>query len=119
MGAILRGCSITLCVVMLHSQAVADVTENQDALIFSADETVLADELDDERGREGVDMFTLNNMNIRATLSGNQANQNMSGYNSIDGGSFGQASGITSVIQNSGNNVVIQNATNVNVTIMH
>ena len=37
-----------------------------------------------------------------------------SGLNSIDGGAFSHAAGITTVIQNSGSNVLVQNGTAVN-----
>jgi len=118
MGTILRNCCLILLVTVMQNQAAnANSVHDRDKLLFSATETVLSEELDDARGREGVDMTTLNNMNVRATLSGNQANNNVNGYNIIDHGSFAQASGITSVIQNSGNNVVIQDSTIVNVTI--
>lgn len=116
---ILKGGFLTLLVVIMQSQeAKADLAQDQEKLLFSSTETVLLDELDNARGREGVDTTILNNMNVRATLSGNQANNNVNGYNIIDHGSFAQASGITSVIQNSGNNVIIQDSTIVNVTIV-
>jgi len=109
---------VTLLVVITQTQAAKADFDQQDKLLFSSSETVLPDELDNARGREGVDITTLNNMNVRATLSGNQANNNVNGYNIIDNGSITQASGITSVIQNSGNNVIIQDSTIVNVTIV-
>ncbi|MDO9270853.1 MAG: hypothetical protein Q7T96_17255 [Methylobacter sp.] len=116
---ILKSCVLTLLVVIVQSQAAkADFTQGQDKLLFSPTETALLEELDNTRGRQGVDIFTLNNMNVRATLSDNQANNNVNGANIIDGGSFTQASGFTSVIQNSGNNVIIQDSTIVNVTII-
>ncbi|MCC6915806.1 hypothetical protein [Nitrosomonas sp.] len=76
------------------------------------------EELDNATGREGVDVTTLNNMNVRALLAGNRATNNASGFNSIDNGSFVGASGMFSVIQNSGNNVLIQDSTIINVTIL-
>lgn len=119
MGTILKSGFLTLLVVIMQSQAAkADLAQDQHELGFSSAETVLPDELDTMRGREGVDITTLNNMNVRATLSDNQANNNATGYNIIDHGAFTQASGITSVIQNSGNNVIIQDSTIVNVTII-
>jgi len=119
MGTILKSGVLTLFVVMAQSQAAqAGSVQNQDKLLFSSTETALLEELDNARGREGVDIFTLNNMNVRATLTDNQANNNVNGANIIDGGSFTQASGFTSVIQNSGNNVIIQDSTIVNVTIV-
>ncbi len=118
METILMRCFLTLLVVILQSQAAkADFAQNQDKLLFSSSKAVLLEELDNARGREGVNITTLNNMNVRATLSGNQASNNVNGYNIIDHGSFAQASGITSVIQNSGNNVIIQDSTIVSVTI--
>jgi len=115
----LEGCLLIVLVIILHSQeAKADSAQERDKLVFSSAEIALPDELDNASGREGVDMTTLNNMNVRATLSGNQANNTVNGYNIIDHGAFAQASGINSVIQNTGNNVVIQDATIVNVTIM-
>ncbi|HEY8160237.1 MAG TPA: hypothetical protein VIF10_16210 [Methylobacter sp.] len=115
----LEGCLLILLVILLHSQeAKADVVQDQDKLSFSSTESVLPEELDNARGREGVDLTTLNNMNVRATLSGNQANNIVNGYNIIDHGAFAQASGINSVIQNTGNNVIIQDSTILNVTIV-
>lgn len=119
MGTSLKSCLLTLLVVMVQSQtAKADFAQHQDTLLFSATETVQLEELDNARGREGVDILTLNNMNLRATLTDNQASNTINGANIIDGGSFTQASGITSVIQNSGNNVIIQDSTILNVTII-
>jgi len=118
-GTIFRSCFLTLLVIIMQSQAAkADSATNQDELLFSTTETALLEELDNARGREGFDMTTINNMNVRATLSGNQANNTVNGYNIIDHNSFTQASGITSVIQNTGNNVIIQDSTNVIVTIV-
>lgn len=117
MDTILTAGLLTLLVVMAPNQAAADPAEKM-GLVFPQAEAVLLEELDNERGREGVDFTTLNNMNVRATLSGNEANNNVTGFNIIDQGAFTDASGFTSVIQNSGNNVLIQDATIVNVTIM-
>ena len=118
MGTILKSSVLTLLIIIMQSQSAnADSAQNQDKLLFSAMETAQLEELDNARGREGVDIFTLNNMNVRATLTDNQANNNVNGANIIDHGSFTQTSGITSVIQNSGNNVIIQDSTIVNVTI--
>jgi len=116
---ILKSCCLTLLVIIMQSQvAEADGGQGQDKLLHFSAETAVLDELDNSRGREGVDITTLNNMNVRAALSGNQANNNVNGYNIIDNGTLTQASGITSVIQNSGNNVIIQDSTIVNVTII-
>ncbi|MDN5780515.1 MAG: hypothetical protein L0H23_00590 [Luteimonas sp.] len=47
-------------------------------------------------------------------VNGNHADNVSSGLNAIDGGAFANAAGITTVIQNSGSNVLIQNGTAVN-----
>jgi hypothetical protein len=119
MDTILKGGLLTLLLVMISSQAaVAGSAEEQNGLAFSQAETAMLDELDNERGKGGVDYLTLNNMNLKAELSGNEANNTVTGYNAIDSGAFANAAGINSVIQNTGNNVLIQDATIVNVTIM-
>lgn len=118
MRTILKNCLLTLPAIIMQSQAAnADSTQHADELLFSPTETALSEELDNARGREGMDILVVNNVNVRATVSGNVANNNVNGFNVIDHGSFTQASGITSVIQNSGNNVIIQDSTIVNVTI--
>lgn len=81
-------------------------------------EVASIEELDDATGREGVDITTLNNMNVRAFMLGNTATNNTSGFNVIDNGSFAGSGGMFSVIQNSGNNVLIQDSTIINVTIL-
>jgi hypothetical protein len=58
---------------------------------------------------------TTNAMMLTGTVSNNTDVDVMSGLNSIDGGSFAGSAGIPMVIQNSGDNVLIQNATIVNV----
>jgi hypothetical protein len=50
----------------------------------------------------------------QGTVDGNAATNVTSGLNSIDGGAFSHAAGITTVIQNSGSNVLVQNGTAVN-----
>ena len=54
-------------------------------------------------------------MTLAGTVSNNHADDVVTGYNSISAGSFQGASGVPMVIQNTGNNVLIQNATIINV----
>lgn len=63
----------------------------------------------------GGDSSTTNNVDIRGGVGGNTATDVVSGTNVIQGGSFANANGISTVIQNSGSNVLIQNGTVVNV----
>jgi len=51
---------------------------------------------------------------LSGTVSGNSAQQVVTGSNAIASGSFANASGIPIVIQNTGANVLIQNATVIN-----
>jgi len=66
-----------------------------------------------ERQRGGTD--THNDMNLDGRVAGNSAVNVVTGNNSIDSGSFANMSGIPVVIQNSGANVLIQNATIINI----
>lgn len=65
-----------------------------------------------ERLRGGTAVH--NDMDLSGITSGNSAFHVNTGNNTIDAGSFANMSGIPVVIQNSGANVLIQNATIVN-----
>jgi hypothetical protein len=108
----------TLTLPLHTATASSTQPKENDFLPFSSAEIVSIDELENARGREGVDITALNNMNVSATLTDNTANNNVTGANFIDGGAFSGAGGMFSVIQNTGNNVIIQDSTIVNVTII-
>lgn len=57
---------------------------------------------------------TQNTNQLNATMSEADARRNITGTNVISSDALSNASGIPTVIQNSGNNVIIQNATIVN-----
>lgn len=63
--------------------------------------------LSDLRG--GYDL-TENNIDVDGGVDGNTAHGVISGANTISDGAFANASGLSTVIQNSGSNVLIQNA---------
>lgn len=75
-------------------------------------QAVAADELAALRG--GADTVT-NTMRLDGAVSDNSAVNVLSGANSINSGSFSNASGLPVAIQNSGTNVLIQNATIINI----
>ncbi|MET0255706.1 MAG: hypothetical protein ABW193_07910 [Luteibacter sp.] len=52
---------------------------------------------------------------VTGTMSDTEAKNTVSGGNLVSGNAFGSSAGLPTVIQNSGNNVLIQNATVVNV----
>ncbi|WP_354687689.1 hypothetical protein [Cupriavidus necator] len=68
--------------------------------------------LDDIRGGAEV---VVNDMRLHGTVADNAAVNVLSGANSIADGAFANSAGIPTAIQNSGSNVLIQNATIVNV----
>jgi len=59
--------------------------------------------------------LVMQNTNLNGTVSDNEADHVVTGDNVITGGSINGATGFPTVIQNSGNNVLIQNATVLNV----
>ena len=73
--------------------------------------TVALDKLGTMRGGTEHD----NDMDVTGTVGNNSADRVVTGNNTIDAGSFANSSGINTVVQNSGANVLIQNAMIVNV----
>ena len=65
-------------------------------------------------GADTGSQTTLNQNNTSGAVSGNVASQLTTGSNTISENSFSNSSGIPVVIQNSGNNVLIQNSTILN-----
>lgn len=57
------------------------------------------------------------NQTITGTVSGNTASQISTGNNAINGDSFSGSTGLPSVVQNTGNNVLIQTGVIVNVQL--
>ncbi|WP_426396904.1 hypothetical protein ACN9M1_01860 [Ralstonia sp. R-29] len=74
-----------------------------------------ADKLDGYRGGTQDLYQTVNEARLSGTVSDNTAVNVATGSNIVRDGSFANAAGIPTVIQNSGANVLIQNATIVNV----
>jgi len=72
---------------------------------------VASHELGDYRG--GFDTVH-NDMQLNGSVANNVTNNVASGHNIITEGSFTNANGFPMVIQNSGSNVLIQNATIIN-----
>lgn len=78
---------------------------------------VLSARLDAQRGGTDTGPVTINANMLNAKLSNNSATDNVTGNNTIAGGAFAGASGLPIVIQNSGNNVIIQSGTVLNLTL--
>lgn len=74
---------------------------------------VASDALAGKRGGDSV----VNDTRLKGVVSDNYANNLTTGSNVISEGSFAGSSGVATVIQNSGNNVLIQNSTTVNLQL--
>jgi hypothetical protein len=65
----------------------------------------------------GGSQAVVNEMQLSGTTAGNSATNVLTGTNSISAGAFANMSGLPVVIQNSGANVLIQNATILNLQL--
>ena len=90
---------------------VSDVAREQSAQAESAlGQPANADSLDGMRGGDGTSSSIVMNGNV----ADNRATNVVTGANTITDGAFANASGVPMVVQNSGANVLIQNATVIN-----
>ena len=69
------------------------------------------------RQRGGTDTGSLSDMKRNGVVTDNHASNLTTGSNLITDGALSGASGVPLVVQNSGNNVLIQSATIINVTV--
>jgi len=74
-------------------------------------------QLESHRGGTDTGPVTINANMLNAKLFNNKATDNVTGNNTINGNAFAGASGLPIVIQNSGNNVIIQSGTVLNLTM--
>ncbi len=65
----------------------------------------------------GGSALQISEMNLNSNLNNNQAIDNITGSNFVTQDAFSGASGFSTVVQNSGNNVIIQNATILNISL--
>ncbi len=107
----MHGMAVALgCCLAFHvSPARADEPVGAPSSPFAA--PVAESRLDALRGGEGVD----NDSRVLGEVTGNSADRVVTGDNTLGGGAFAGSSGITTVIQNTGANVLIQNGMVVNV----
>jgi hypothetical protein len=78
--------------------------------------SVAVDNQDLSISRGGAEV-TLNDLKSNGLVSQNQASNLVTGSNFVTDGSFAGAAGFSTVVQNSGNNVLIQNATIINLRV--
>jgi hypothetical protein len=120
-----KHCFIAGCIARVLGLALLTSTATALADTANSDETWLqqsslsAQQLNETSGRQGIPLqWQINSSNQNANVSDNVlAGQVMTGNNLISGGAFQNMSGVATVIQNSGNQVVIQDTTQINVLI--
>lgn len=97
--------------------AIASAAPPQGRLSFAAPVEGLGPALDPAAldAYRGGDDSVENDVDIHGQVGGNTAQNTISGNNTLNGDAFSNASGISTVIQNSGSNVLIQNGMIVNV----
>jgi len=113
--------ALTLCLALSIPYARADESADPAPLISlgDAESGISSEELSENRAKAllEVDKVFINDQELNGSVSGNSAINTYSGDNIISGEAFGNASGLINSIQNTGNNVLIQSATILNVSI--
>lgn len=106
-----------LCVAALAGgiPLAAQATGSVEPVPAAMGSVVLTDaELEDHRGGQQI---TLSDADLSAEMSGNTLIAGTNGANSIGAGALSGVSGIATVVQNTGNQVIIQSSTILNVTL--
>ena len=92
------------------------IAEDSLDLVFNSKLIVEDIDLDEMRGA-ALDLEVLGVAFFDAVSLNNSTSGTLSGGNVIDEGAFSDSSGLSTIIQNSGNNVLIQSATILNLNI--
>jgi hypothetical protein len=98
----------------------AAAQEESDSLVAFATATPVSTETLDElsgKAQLQVDKIQINDQDLNGVLTDNVAIGNQTGQNIIAEGAYTDSAGFMTTIQNTGNNVLIQNATIINVTV--
>ena len=83
---------------------------------FAGNDSVSDEDLDKSRGAFNPSVLNLSQLD--AVSQGNTVNGGVTGNNQIDTNAFSDTSGLVNVIQNSGNNNLIQSSTVVNINFV-
>jgi hypothetical protein len=97
----------------------ADEAADTVAAVLGAAEPLSETMLDGLNGkaRIEIDKIQVNDQDLTGTVTDNVAIGNQTGQNTISTGAYTDAAGFITTIQNTGNNVLIQNATIINLTV--
>ena len=109
----MRAATLTITLVLAITLPIASYGEEPDPSSTTLGEPVTSATLDQLRGGDDTEIH--NNIRVTGEVTDNSATNVVTGANNIQGGSFDNASGVLSVVQNTGANVLIQSATIVNV----
>lgn len=109
----MRAASLIAVLAVAFALPVAAEEEETDAPAATLGTPVTSEKLAEQRG--GDETQILNTIHIEGDVADNTATNVITGANNIQNGSFDNASGVLSVVQNTGANVLIQSATIVNV----
>lgn len=114
---------VNVCALLAVSLALASPplrAEPSDGLdVGGLGQAIALESLDGQRGGQAVQQIDSvfvqsSNQNVDANLNANALQAGINGANNIGNGVFSGASGLTTLIQNSGNQVIIQNSTIIN-----
>lgn len=112
-----RSMMYVTCLALFTSvPSLSSAQDSATALVDRLFERVVSnDDLAHQRGGAGIG--ALNITDLEAALHHNSSRATISGDNTVSTGAFTNAGGMNTVIQNSGNNVIIQNATILNLDL--
>jgi hypothetical protein len=123
----LHAAGLAWAMVITAPLATAQVTYVEPVVPAFASETTVPPRADDRLGsalsdnrlsaQRGGQDAQLSEIKAKSTVSENSAHHLTTGTNTITEGAFGHVSGMPMVIQNSGNNVSIQNSTVLNLQL--
>ena len=121
----LFGIICLFCVLLIpvasHADEEPTVTEESTELLntFGNQAKLSTDALDEQRAKANIEVHhvTINDQELNGVVSNNTAIGNETGDNIVSNGAFTDVAGFVSTVQNSGNNVLIQNSTIINVAI--
>jgi len=88
-----------------------DLTSQEQVAVTS---TLSEEELETQRGGQAI---SINETTMGAVMQDNTLTSSITGANTISGDAFTGANGFVTVIQNSGNQVIIQDSTIINLTL--
>lgn len=106
---LLRVIALVAAALSVPSSAWADESLARSGIVFDA--AVSEDRLSDQRGKARI----INTNDLDAALYENSAVDVVTGSNLVSEGSLANNAGLATMIQNSGNNVLIQNALILNI----